>query len=380
MYDMSEPVARPRTERFISARLMPLLLCLLTAFGAGGVAVFGVAPEERRERQWQAATPCPTAAPVDVRADCLTTLHGVIERLETHHRSRSYDLRLHFRDSKPVKWLDVEYEADAYFAVGDRIAVTWWRGEAMRITNRQHTTDLLSVPHPVDVAVVTTLALLIINGLLIVKLGNSRRRGKPIGSGPTEPDGLAFLRPVAATAAWTVPMAGLRPSPVIAEPVAAVCTLAVLWLTLLAWRKSGHTGPVEPRPLPEGEDLFLRAHFLEDTPYNPHLMGTHIVLGAGPMAVVPHGGPGRLAAKQIPAGRLTVQGVRGPTASEEYVSSHWYVADLLDDDVPVRLTAAPADLLLLVQELERAKSGNTNPSSTPPGTTPPPNDTATPTA
>ncbi|MFJ8009430.1 hypothetical protein [Streptomyces fagopyri] len=37
--------------------------------------------------------------------------------------------------------------------------------------------------------------------------------------------------------------------------------------------------------------------------------------------------------------------------------AHWYVAELLDSGAPVRRAAAPADLLLLVQELERAGLG-----------------------
>ncbi|MFB7634146.1 hypothetical protein ACFC0M_24810 [Streptomyces sp. NPDC056149] len=365
MHVTSPSAARPRTGRFVSTRLVPLLLCLLTLVGAGCVATFGLAPEERRAREWRAAAPCPTTAAADVRADCLTTLPGVVERLETQQRgegrARHSVLRLYFRDAEPMDRLDVEFDPGAYYAPGDRTTLTWWRGHLMRITTaQQHTSDLDAVPRPGDLAVGLAFGLLLITGCTIGVLARPRpqRRGQPVGPGhPAEPNGLAFLLPLAATAAWTLPMAGLRPSPPTAELVGAVCTIAVLALILLAWHLSGRARPVAPRPLPDGEDAFLRAYFLDETPYNPHHMGSHIVLGAGPMAVVPHNGPGRLAAKEIPTDRLTVQAIRGPHRDEETVPTDWYVADLLDDGTPVRLTAAPANLLLLIQQLEAQKTG-----------------------
>ncbi|WP_328912735.1 MULTISPECIES: hypothetical protein [unclassified Streptomyces] len=61
---------------------------------------------------------------------------------------------------------------------------------------------------------------------------------------------------------------------------------------------SGRSPPVEPRSLPEGEDVFLPARFLRDTPDDTDLQGTHILLGAGPMEVLAHGGLGRFGARR----------------------------------------------------------------------------------
>ncbi|WP_328912734.1 MULTISPECIES: hypothetical protein [unclassified Streptomyces] len=53
-------------------------------------------------------------------------------------------------------------------------------------------------------------------------------------------------------------------------------------------------------------------------------------------------------------GPFTVRGLRRPArAKERSASANWYVAELLDSGTHVRLAAAPADLLLLVKELER---------------------------
>lgn len=106
--------------------------------------------------------------------------------------------------------------------------------------------------------------------------------------------------------------------------------------------------------------MFLAARFLESTDYNPNHFGTYILLGDGPPAVVPHPGPGRFAARPIPARRLTVQGVRrlrgGDGGDGETVPRGWHVAELDDTGRPVRLAAAPADLTRIVQALDAARA------------------------
>ncbi|MFF1648558.1 hypothetical protein [Streptomyces sp. NPDC058240] len=99
----------------------------------------------------------------------------------------------------------------------------------------------------------------------------------------------------------------------------------------------------------------MAARFLEQTDYNPHLFGTHIVLGDGPPAVTPHPGPGRFAAKPIPVDRLTVKSVRRVRGGDgDTVPGGWHIAELDDEGRPVRLAAAPADLTRIIRELRPA--------------------------
>ncbi|MFE5143096.1 hypothetical protein ACFRDV_36535 [Streptomyces fagopyri] len=355
---MSEPAPRRRVGGFVRARLLPLLLCVVTVLGAAWFAVAGVSSEERRDREWRAATPCPAAAPVDVRADCVTTLPAVIERtmakLDRSHR----DDWLYFSGGRPVDRLNVSYDTAAAFESGDHVTLTWWRGGLMKVAGERHTANE-DVPRPGDIAGGVVFCVLAGGALAVFALVRRRRDGRPVAAGePTPPSVSGFLTPLAVAALWAVPLAGVRPGRAVALPVAAAGLLVVLVLLARAWRDSGRTPPLGPRPLPEGEDVILPARFLRDRPVDPDLLGTHIALGAGPMAVLSHGGPGRFGAEEIPVGRFTVGGLRRPKRlTERGVPAHWYVAELLDAGAPVRLAAAPADLLLLVQELERAGLG-----------------------
>ncbi|MFE2438355.1 PH domain-containing protein, partial [Streptomyces sp. NPDC059409] len=91
--------------------------------------------------------------------------------------------------------------------------------------------------------------------------------------------------------------------------------------------------------------------------YNPNRFGTHIVLGDGPPAVVPHPGPGRFAARPIPVRRLTVGSVRRPRGGDgDTVPRGWHVAELDDAGVPVRLAAAPGDLRRVLRALDAARA------------------------
>lgn len=117
------------------------------------------------------------------------------------------------------------------------------------------------------------------------------------------------------------------------------------------------TTRARPRTAEPGEEAFLAARFLEHTDYNPNSFGTHIVLGDGPPAVTPHPGPGRFAAKRIPAERLTVKDVRRVRGGDgDSVSSSWHIAELDDAGRPVRLAAAPADLTRIIRELGAART------------------------
>ncbi|MEU1534617.1 hypothetical protein [Streptomyces fagopyri] len=355
---MSEPAPRRQVGRFVRARLLPLVLCVVTVLGAAFFAVVGVSSEERRDQEWRAAAPCPAAAPVDVRADCVTTLPAVIERavakLDRSHR----DDWLYFSGGRPVDRLNVLYDTASAFEPGDHVTLTWWRGGLMKVASERHTANE-DVPRPGDIAGGVVFCVLAGGAVAVFTLVRRRRDGRPVAAGdPTPPSVSGFLTPLAVAALWAVPVAGARPGRAVAVPVAAAGLLVVLVLLARAWRDSGRTPPLGPRPLPEGEDVILPARFLQDRPVDPDLLGTHIALGAGPMAVLSHGGPGRFGAEEIPVGRFAVGGLRRPKGlTERNVPAHWYVAELLDSGVPVRLAAAPADLLLLVQELQRAALG-----------------------
>ncbi|QIY60653.1 hypothetical protein HEP85_01765 [Streptomyces sp. RPA4-2] len=355
MPEMSESGPRRGVGHFVGARLLPLLLCVVTVVGAACFAVVGVSSEERRDREWRAATPCAAAAPVDVRADCVTTLPGVIERTKAKLNRSHRDSWLYFSGGRPVDRLNVSYDTAAAFEAGDHVTLTWWRGELMKVASERHTANE-GVPRPGGIAGGVVFCVLAAGALAVFTLVRRRRDGRPVAADePTSPSVFNFLMPLAVAAVWAVPLAGARPGRVVAIPVAAAGLLVVLVLLARAWRVSGRTPPLEPRALPEGEDVIVQARFLQDTPPDPGLQGSHIAVGAGPMAVLSHGGPGRLAGKAIPVGRFDVRGLRRPKRfTEQNVPAHWYVAELLDSGTPVRLAAAPADLLLLVRELERA--------------------------
>jgi hypothetical protein len=350
---MSEPAPRRWVERVIRARLLPLLLCVPAVAGAACFAVVGVSSEEQRDREWRAATPCPAAAPVDVRADCVTTLPAVIERTEAKLNKSNSDNWLYFRGDEPWDRLNVMYDTATAFEFGDHVALIWWRGDLMKVAGNHHTANE-GVPRPGGTAGSIVFGILAV-GFLAVSALAGYLRGRPVTVGePMRPSAFAFLIPLAVAALWAVPLAGVRPGRAVAVPVAAVGVLVVLVLLARAWRVSGPTSPVQPRPLGPGEDIFLPVRFLQDKPLDPDLDGNHIALGAGPMSVLPHGGPGRLGGKEIPVWRFTVQGLRRPKRlTERSVPANWYVAELLYSGAQVRLAAAPADLLLLVQELER---------------------------
>ncbi|MFE4449246.1 hypothetical protein [Streptomyces sp. NPDC056796] len=354
MFDVEK--SAPQPGRFIRGRLLPLILCLLALAGSAYVSVAGISSEERRDREWRAASPCPASAPADTRADCVTTLSGVVARVEATMNKNGDDDWLHFRGGEPVDRLNVLYDTATAFAPGDRVTLAWWRGDLMTVAGAHRTADE-NVPRPGGIAGGAVLCILAAGCLAVLVLVRRRRDGLPVVAGePARPNASAFLVALAVAAVWAVPLAGVRPDPPVAVPVAAAGVLTVLVLLARAWRVSGRTAPVTPRPLPEGEDVFLPARFLQEAPHDPGLEGSHIVLGAGPMALLLHGGPGRFAGKEIRPGRFTVRGLRHPRRTTEHnVPAGWYVAELLDSGTPVRLTAAPADLLLLVQELERAE-------------------------
>ncbi|MFE0103563.1 PH domain-containing protein [Streptomyces sp. NPDC059009] len=349
--------ARPEESartRLVHTRLVPLLLATVAIVPSAYVAVYGVPFEERAERTWRQAQLCPEMpGPDDVGRDCKTVATGVIARKHSELKRGSSDNWLEFVDDIPVHHLEVEYDTASPAAPGDRVTLTWWRGQLMSVSGPGYTNNE-GMPEPKALSVVVTLVLPALAGATLISLARRRKHGQPVGPDASlTPTGLPFLLPLGFTWVWSVTLAAVRPADAIALPAAACCAAGTLALTGVAWWATGRRLPSRPRPVPAGEDVFIKARFLDSTPYNPNLLGTHVVLGAGPMAVVPHAGPGRFGAHAIPLERLRVQGMRRPLPTEE-VSSTWYVADLQDtqdENTRVRLAAAPADLHLLIARL-----------------------------
>ncbi|WP_374936904.1 PH domain-containing protein [Streptomyces sp. Ru73] len=344
------PVVSYRTAA--RGRRWLVVLCVLLAAGAG-LAAWYVPRADAQKRAWQAAVPCAADTPAAARGECLTTVPAVIARSEPEGGKGASSL--YFVDGRPVRRVDVSYEGAQGFTAGDRVEVTLWRGRIRVVAGEGHVWREHMTPAG-DVAVIAAglaLAAAYPAALLLM-----RRRGRRLAPDDVLPSALPFAGVLAATAVWLLPLCFLHPTILFSSRTTIVWwvvgSLVSLGLLGWAWGATRIRTPGEPGPdrvAPVRGETFLAARFLEHTDYNPHGFGTHVVLGDGPPAVVPHGGPGRFMAKRIPAERLTVVHVRRARGGEEAVRRSWHVADLDDAGTPVRLTAAPADLVRILREL-----------------------------
>ncbi|GAA3038958.1 PH domain-containing protein [Streptomyces glomeratus] len=354
-----------------------LALCVLLLAGAG-VSAWWVPRSASDERAWQSATPCAAETPGTDRGgsrllerdrehgrDCLSTVPAVIARVEARQpKQRSL---LYFTGSRPLERLEVSYEAAEDFQAGDRVQLTVWRGRVTKVSGEGHVwREHITTPGELAViAALLTLAAGYPGALLLLRL-----RGRRLPDDEVLPSALPFAAVLAGTALWLLPLCHLHPTAPLSSPVtatwAAVGSLATAGLFVWAWRATrvrmpgsagtGAAGTAEEsaEESAEGqEEVFLAARFLEDTDYNPHGFGTHIVIGGGDgPAVTPHPGPGRFAARRIPVERLTVKNVRRVRGGDgDTVSRSWHIAELDDAGEPVRLAAAPADLTRIIREL-----------------------------
>ncbi|MDX3322359.1 PH domain-containing protein [Streptomyces sp. ME03-5684b] len=346
----------------------PLFLCLLLLAGAGLAAWFVPVTGAAKEA-WDSAVPCAAGTASAERGACLTTRPAVIARTEVGRAKQPS--RLYFTDGRPVDRLTVSREGAQGFRAGDRVELTLWRGQVRVVAAehhvwREHFTSAGSV------------AVLAAGLALAAGYPGARvlvhRRGRRLPDDEVLPSALPFAGVLVVTALWLLPFCYVHPMGPPASPGplawAAAGSLITLGFLVLAWRATrirppraattapatgttGATGAV-PREA-AGEDVFLAARFLESTDYNPNHFGTHVVLGDGPPAVVPHPGPGRFAARPVPAHRLTVKGVRRPRGGDgDGVPRGWQVAELDDAGEPVRLAAAPADLTRILHALGAA--------------------------
>ncbi|MGW1227502.1 PH domain-containing protein [Streptomyces sp. NPDC001515] len=334
--------------------VLPWVLCavLLTA---SGVAATYVADAAAERRAWRAAVPCTATTPAAERRACLTTLTGVIERTDVNE-GRNRTSWLYFTGDRPLHRLGVSRDDAAAFRAGEKVELVFWHGRARTVTGERHVWHD-HVTGPGEIAVLSAVCALgagYAGALLLI-----RRRGRRLRDDEFLPSSLPFAGALAVTAVWLLPLCALHPTDPLGSTGtvlwAAAGTAATLVALVLAWRATRVRSLEEtPAPAaPDGRDHFLSARFLEHTAYNPHLFGTHVVIGAGAPAVTPHAGPGRFAARPIPAERLTVRGVRRARGDEgDTVPTSWHVAEIDDGGEPVRLAAAPADLARILAALE----------------------------
>ncbi|GAA0902866.1 PH domain-containing protein [Streptomyces thermoalcalitolerans] len=354
----------------------PLVWCALLLAFAGALAwnVPGVAADERA---WRSAAPCAAGTSAVERGegsresgkDCLSTLPAVIERTDVNTpKQRSW---LYFTEGRPLERVGVPREAALEFRPGDRVEVTVWRGEVREVAGEHHVWRSSPATAGAQAVGAAVLALLAGYPAALVLL---RLRGRRLPDDEVLPSALPFVGVLVVTALWLLPLCHLHPTSLLTSPVAitwgAVGSSVTLGLTVLAWRATRIRTPENAgRPEDAGtpgeagtkeKEVFLSARFLEHTDYNPHGFGTHIVLGGGEPAVVPHSGPGRFAAKRIPVERLTLTKVRRVRGGDDIVPRDWHVAELDDGGEPVRLAAAPDDLTRIIRELGLAATAESS--------------------
>lgn len=353
--DGEAPVITPR-----AAGRRPVVAWILCAvlLVASAVAASYVADAASQQRAWRAAVPCTDATPAAERRACLTTLSGVIERTYVNEgRGNSW---LYFTGDRPLHRLAVSSHDAASFRAGEQVELVFWRGRPRTVTGERHVwRDHLTGPGEIAVfSAVCALGAGYAGSRLLI-----RRRARRLRDDELLPSSLPFAGAFVATAAWLLPLCALHPTDPLGSPGtvfwAAAGTAVTGAALVLAWRATRVRAPGQaPAAVPpDGRDHFLPARFLEHTAYNPHLYGTHVVIGGGPPAVTPHPGPGRFAARRIPAERLTVVDVRRARGGDgDTVHRDWHVAELDDAGEPVRLAASPGDLARILDALERERA------------------------
>ncbi|ELS54926.1 PH domain-containing protein [Streptomyces viridochromogenes] len=348
---------------------LPLCLCVLLLAGAGLAAWF-VPIVESEKRAWQSAAPCTAETPAAERGECLTAVPAVIASTEVGKgKQRSW---LYFADGRPLERLSVSKEGAQGFRPGDKVELTVWRRQVREVTGEHHVWRE-HFPGAGEVAVIAAVCAL--GAGYPGSLALLRRRGRRLAADEVLPSALPFAGALVGTALWLLPLCYLHPTNLLASPVAvmwaAAGSLATLGLFTWAWhatrvRTPSAAAATETTQESPAEEVFLSARFLEHTDYNPHGFGTHIVIGGGPPAVTPHPGPGRFAAKPIPAHRLAVTDVRRARGDDgDSIPRSWHIAELDDVGKPVRLAAAPADLIHIIRALDAAKTPAHNASPEP---------------
>ncbi|CAL9443812.1 PH domain-containing protein [Streptomyces sp. enrichment culture] len=340
----------------------PLSLCVLLLAGAGLVAYL-VPNVSSNEQAWQSAAPCTAGTPAAERRACLTTVPATIAKVEVGRpKQPSW---LYFADDRPQERLAVSREGAEGFRSGDSVELTLWHDRVREVVGDHHAWRERVTPAG-EVAVVAA-ALALAAGYPGARV-LLRLRARRLPDDEVVPSALPFAGVLVGTALWLLPLCYFHSTDRFASPVvitwAGAGSLATLGLFTWAWHVTrvrtpeAAGGAVEATTggaVEAAEEVFLAARFLEETDYNPHGFGTHIVLGTDRPAVTPHPGPGRFAARPVPVERLTVKGVRRLRGDDgDVVPRSWHVAELDDAGKPVRLAAAPADLSRIIRALSAA--------------------------
>ncbi|WP_335936540.1 PH domain-containing protein [Streptomyces sp. PTD5-9] len=350
------------------------LAACVVLLGVAGAVLWAVPGTASDARAWRAAEPCTATTPAAQRSACLSTTTAVIERVAKGPGRKIG--RLYFADDRPSARLEMSREDAAAFEPGERVELTLWRGRVTQVAGERHVWR----EHLPDAGDLTALAAgcLLTAGFPAAQL-LLRLRGRALPDDDVLPSALPFAAPLGVTALWLLPLCCLHPvSPFESASTigwAAAGALVSLALFAWAWRATrlrtpdvtGGTGSAgsagsagseggvhgtEGAAASGDEEVFVAARFLDETDYNPHGFGTHIVLGGDSPAVTPHSGPGRFAAIRIPVERLTLRGVRRVRGGDgDTVSRSWHVAELDDAGTPVRLAAAPDDLARVIRAL-----------------------------
>jgi hypothetical protein len=351
------PVLTKRTAG--RATVLPLLACFLLLAGAG-VAAHSVNGAAAHERAWKSAAVC-TAATLDAdRGNCRTVVRTSIA--STRYGRNYRHGWLYFTDGRPVRRVDVARDPAKAFQPGDRVEVTVWRHHVMAVEGKRY---LWRDYFPTGGSTAVIAALLVLVAGYFGSLMLTHLRGRRLREDEILPSVLPFVGALVGTALWLLPLCYRYPTTLFSSSVAIgwgiAGVLATSVLFALAWRATrvrlpgaNEDGALPPEP-DDTEDVFLAAYFLDDTDYNPNGFGTHIVFGpGGSLAVTPHPGPGRFAARSVPIRRLTAGKVRLVRGDDgDTVPRSWHVAELDDGGRTVRLAASPENLTRILRELAR---------------------------
>lgn len=212
---------------------------LLIVAAAAAASVSGAAADQRA---WEAAVPCTAATPDTERGECLDHVPAVIARTDPHPpKETSW---VYFADNRPFERTMVPREAAEGFQAGDKVRLTFWRGDVMAITGSRYVwhEDVQSAGGTADVAAIAALAAGYPAAQLLLSL-----RGRRLPGDQVLPSALPFTLILAGTAGWLLPLCYLHPTTLFASPTtitwAAGGTLGTAALVVWAWRATRVRAP-----------------------------------------------------------------------------------------------------------------------------------------
>ncbi len=311
----------PRTWQWAVPVALGLILVLLSA------RLFATVPVRQAEqRAYTTASACP-AGTADTRADdCTTRVPAAVERKEHRATPKGGGKNwLHLvergaNDGRRVRMDDVGGPVYESVAPGDRVTVTYWRGEIRSV----QAGDLSEATRatPVDgwrTPLGAALALLPVALMLLHTGWFYRYRYDPAVLRHRYMWGVstAFLAAVL-LGAWAFLASGIGdgvPGVLLAAAVGAPPCAALGFFTWTVWRrllKANDTSDIVPR-VPAGRRV-LSADVRGNVPYSVDGHGC-LVVGDGRPATSPDP-TGRYALEEVPE-TLTVQGVRGFRLGED---------------------------------------------------------------